>query len=53
MSSIKSTFVMIAGVAANAMNASFLMDGLDQINVCNDCWCGCIHHKHIIVAGCP
>jgi hypothetical protein len=44
---------MITDVAAHAMNASFLKDILDQINVCNDCWCGCILHKHIIVEGCP
>jgi hypothetical protein len=34
MSLIKSTFVMIVGVAAYAVNASFLKDVLDKINVC-------------------
>jgi hypothetical protein len=52
-SSIKSMFVMIAGVAANARNAWFVKDVLDKINVCDDCRCGCIRPTRMIIEGCP
>ena len=45
MSLIKSTFVMIVGVAAYAVNAYLLEDIFDKSNVCHACRCGCICKK--------
>jgi hypothetical protein len=49
----KAMFVMIAGVAVYAVNALFLKDVLDQINVYDDCQCGCIRRGRIILEGYP
>jgi hypothetical protein len=50
---IKSMFVMLAGAAAYAVKALLLKDVLDQINVCDDCRCGCVGRKRIVFEGCP
>jgi hypothetical protein len=50
---IKSMFVMLAGAAAYAVKALLLKDVLDQINVCDDCRCGCVGRKRIVFSGCP
>jgi hypothetical protein len=53
ISLIKSMFVMLAGAAAYAVSALLLKDVLDQINVCDECGCGCIRRKRIVLKGCP
>ena len=46
-------FVVIAGVAAYALNAQFVKAVLDNVYMFNECWCGFIRHKCTVFEGCP